>query len=384
MHVPRRPIRPSFLLCCVWGWLSCMGRVQAEDATTGKAAPALAIDTQLRIDPGILPALAAIGPGFLLHGSGAFVAGDRPAARRLLLLEAAGISAILSAGAVVASTGTSRRLIGTFTPIIVLGGGMFFLSWIADIYAATTGGRDVHAAPFVSPVEWELGYRYVHDPQFDYRNFSYARADFRVSRFRASPSAWVALDDNNQRLALELAGRALGNRTSRPSADGSYLDGVSALTYANYRTESFAVWTGELRLDGRLDLAHMGQSLRGAFVEGHIGAGLELYDFEAPGARVADDASGLLLARFGFGVYYGDSRARTGEAFVYYDHRHDDYAAGLGVTGIGGGILGHLGATAHYFVTRRWALSLLFEVGSAYVAGAGLRYRLVRRGKEMG
>jgi len=304
-------------------------------------------------------------------------------ARRLALLEAAGLTLLIGAGAVVAATGTSRRLIGSFAPLIVLGGGVFLLGWIADIYAATTGGREVHAAPFVSPLEWELAYRYVHDPQFEYRNFSYMRADYRVRRFRASPSAWVALDDNNQRVQLELAARALGNRPQRTSSDGSYLDGVSALTYHNYAPESFAVWTGELRVDGRLDLAYLGQSLRGSFVEGHLGAGLELYDFDAPGARVGDDASGLLLARFGFGVYYGDSRARTGEAFVYYDHRHDDYAAGLGVSGIGGGVLGHFGATAHYFVTPRWALSLLFEVGSAYLGGLGLRYRLARPGKEM-
>src|SRR5688572_25260467 len=304
MHAPGRPPRLSFLLCCACVWLSCLSVVRADtsppappttasEAPSSAHAPKLATETKLRLEPGILPALAAIVPGFVLHGSGAFAAGDRVVARRLALLEAAGLTLLIGAGAVVAATGTSRRLIGSFAPLIVLGGGVFLLGWIADIYAATTGGREVHAAPFVSPLEWELAYRYVHDPQFEYQNFTYMRADYRVRRFRASPSAWVALDDRNQRVQLELAARALGNRPQRTSSDGSYLDGVSALTYHNYAPESFAVWTGELRVDGRLDLAYLGQSLRGSFVEGHLGAGLELYDFDAPGARVGDDASGL-------------------------------------------------------------------------------------------
>ena len=133
----------------------------------------------------------------------------------------------------------------------------------------------------------------------------------------------------------------------------------------------------------RLDLSHVGYSLRGAFVEGHVGAGLEFYDFTVPGANIGDDASGLLLVRFGFGVYLGDSRARTGEVLLYYDHRHDDYAAGMGVAGIASGVLGHVGTSAHYYLTPSFALTLLCEVGSAAVAGLGLRYRLARPGKEL-
>ena len=345
--------------------------------------PQLEGQRQLTVKPGVLPTLAAIVPGILLHGSGAFVAGDRPLARRLALLEAAGFGAFLTAGAVVAFTGTSRRLVGSFAPVIVMGGGVFLLGWLADIYAASTGGRDVQVAPFAAPVEVELGYRYVYDPQFAYRNFSHVRADFREHRLRVSPSAWLALDDNNQRLRVEVAGRALGRQPGRPSPDGSYLDGVSAFTYHNYGSDSFSVYTGELRVDGRLDLARVGQSLRGAFVEGHVGAGLELYDFQVKGAKVRDDASGILLARFGFGIYVGDSRARTGELLLYYDHRHDDYAAGLGVAGIAGGVLGHVGLAGHYYLTPSWGLTMMGEAGSAYLGGLGVRYRLARPGKEL-
>jgi hypothetical protein len=338
---------------------------------------------ELHVDPGFLPTLAAVVPGLILHGSGAFVAGDRPLAKRLALIEAADFGLFLTAAAVVYVTGTSRRLVGTFAPVIALTGGVFLLGWLADIYAASTGGRDVRAAPFSAPVEAELGYRYVYDPQFQYRNFSYVRADFRERRLRVSPSAWLALDDNNQRVQIESAARALGRVAGRRSSDGSYLDGVSAFIYHHHGSERFSVYTGELRLDGRLDLSHVGHSLRGAFVEGQLGAALEFYDFQAVGAEARNDASGLLLARFGFGLYLGDSAARTGEVLVYYDHRHDDYAAGMGVAGIGSGVLGHVGASAHYYVTPSLALTLLCEVGSASVTGLGLRYRLARPGREL-
>jgi hypothetical protein len=377
-------------IACLCSAMLC---VKAARADTPEAFPAssgaqthqlhLEGERELAVKPGVLPTLAAVVPGILLHGSGAFAAGDRPLAKRLALLEAAGFGAFLTAGAVVAFTGTSRRLVGSFAPVIVMGGGVFLLGWLADIYAASTGGRDVHGAPFAAPVEAELGYRYVYDPQFAYRNFTYVRADFREHRLRVSPSAWLALDDNNQRVQLEVAGRVLGRQPGRPSPDGSYLDGVSAFTYAGYGSDEFGVYTGELRVDGRLDLAHVGRSLRGAFVDGHVGAGLELYDFQVKGAKVRDDASGILLARFGFGIYVGDSRARTGELLLYYDHRHDDYAAGLGVAGIAGGVLGHVGLAGHYYLTPTWGLTVLGEAGSAYIGGLGLRYRLARPGKEL-
>ena len=119
----------------------------------------------------------------------------------------------------------------------------------------------------------------------------------------------------------------------------------------------------------------MGESLAGSFVEGQVGAGLELYDFQVPGSSIGNNAFGLLLARFGFGMYFGDGGANSGEACLYYDHRHDDFAAGLGVTGIPAGILGHVGLRGHYYVTPRWGFSGLVEVGSALVTGLSLRYR---------
>jgi hypothetical protein len=151
------------------------------------------------------------------------------------------------------------------------------------------------------------------------------------------------------------------------------------LRYARFASDGFDVITPEWHVDGRLDLARAGRSLAGSFVEGQVGAGLELYAFDASGSHLGDNAFGLLLARFGFGVYFGDGGRQSGEALLYYDHRHDDFAAGLGVQGIGSGILGHMGLSGRYFVTREWGLVGLLEVGSAVVSGLSVRYRQAPR-----
>lgn len=326
-------------------------------------------------EPGVLPGLAALVPGLLLHGSGTYVAKDRPAAKRLAIASGAGVGAVLLSGTLLAVTGTSRRLVGAMAPIALAGTGVFALTWLADLYGATTGGRDASAASWVAPIELELGYRYVRDPQFAYGSFGYARADLRYKAWRAAPSAFVALDADNQRLGLDLAYRMRGRHAKARTSDGSFLDLATGLLHHRYGREGFAVWTPSLALEGRLDLAHVGESLRGAFVEGQLGAGLELYHFDAVGARPRENAFGLLLGRFGFGIYLGNGTRRTGEVSLYYDHRHDDFAAGAGLRGIASGVLGHLGSAGHYFFDERWGASLMLEVGSAVVAGAALRYR---------
>jgi hypothetical protein len=338
------------------------------------AAPGLAPDGR-SIEPGVWPTLSALGPGLVLHGAGTFMAGDRRTAKRLFIGSLVGFSTFFVSGALLAGTGTARGLVGIATPFVIAGGGTFLLSWLADIYGASTGGRDVLASPFLPQIEAELGYRYVYDPQFAYRNFAEARSHFRFRSFRASPSAIVALDDDNQRFALELGKRLRGRVPGEPSRDGSYLETAGSLTYHRFGRERFSVWTPALALEGRLDLAHAGTTLRGAFVEGHVGAGLELYNFDVQGLRARESSFALLLARFAFGVYLRGSGVRGGEATIYYDHRHDDYAAGLGVRGIGSGVLGHLGAAGHYYFSEHWGGALVLEVGSAVVTSLTLRYR---------
>jgi hypothetical protein len=347
----------------------------ATQAAAAEAEPRASSAAASATKPGVLPTLASIVPGVVLRGSGTFLAKDRRAAKRLFLTAGAGLVLFLGSGAVLAATGTSRRLVSAFAPLVFAGSGLIFMSWLADIYGASTGGRDAVGQTLSPPLEWELGYRYVHDPQFDYQSFAYARGDLRHGGWRASPGAYVALDDDNQRLSLDLARRLWGRHARDQSSDGSFVDLTHGLIYHRYGSEGFAVWTPTAALEGRLDLRHVADSLRGAFVEGQLGVGVEVYAFDAPGAQARDDVFGLLLARYGFGVYFGSGLRRTGEATLYYDHRHDDFAAGLGVRGIGSGVLGHIGTAGHYYFDEHWGISGMFEIGSAVVTGVSARYR---------
>jgi hypothetical protein len=371
-----------------WMWLvgaAPEAHAQAVIASDpGAPSPAVSVQAEPTarawLKPGVLAAGIALVPGFVLHGAGSFAIGDRKSAKRLIIAESAGLVALVGAGALMAQTGTARHMIGALTPLAIFGFGTFALSWLADIYAASTGGRDASGPRFVPNIALELGYLYVYDPQFAYGSFATLRGDLRASAFRASPEAIIALDDGNQRLLLELAWRAWGRTPARRFADGSFLELATGIRYHRFGTERFAVTTSEWHLDGRLDLARVGPSLRGAFVTGQLGAGLELYHFfRAPGSQLENNAFGLLLARFGFGVYFGTG-AQSGEAQLYYDHRHDDFAAGLGVKGIASGPLGHFGISGRYFLSESWGLTALAELGSAVVGGVAVCYRYARAG----
>ena len=78
---------------------------------------------------------------------------------------------------------------------------------------------------------------------------------------------------------------------------------------------------------------------------------------------------------FALGAYLGNPSRRGGEARVYYDHRHDDFAAGLKLESLGSGPLGHFGTDLRYYLTSHFGAHLDFQVGSAYVTSLSVLYR---------
>jgi hypothetical protein len=60
---------------------------------------------------------------------------------------------------------------------------------------------------------------------------------------------------------------------------------------------------------------------------------------------------------------------------LYYDHRHDGFAAGLKMTGLGSGVAGHFGMEGRLYLDSQWGLLLDAQVGSAYVAGLSILFR---------
>jgi hypothetical protein len=86
----------------------------------------------------------------------------------------------------------------------------------------------------------------------------------------------------------------------------------------------------------------------------------------------------MLLAAFGFGVYLGRRTDRWGEARIFYDHRHDDYAGGLKIPGLGSGTLGHFGVDGRAFFTDHWGARAEVQAGAGWLAGISLVYRYGR------
>jgi hypothetical protein len=317
---------------------------------------------------------AAIVPGLLVHGSGHFVAGDPRTGYRLLELEGIGLGTLAVGFVPIVATGASRRIVGPGVALSVVGAGFFVISALADLYGvlAPRGGTGASSgqAPVIGA---EVGYRYIYDPVFAYRDFVVYGLDYRPGSFRLHPSAWFALDWSTSRLRAPVALRLAGPRPAFAAKDGSYLDVEAALTRHAGIVDRFVTTTGEVSVQGRLDMRRVAPSLSGSFAELGVGWALERYGYEVQGA--AADVSELLLARFAYGMYVGWPGGARGELMLYYDHRHDDFAAGLKIRGIPSGVAGHFGVEGRAFVSDHFGFSAEAVAGSAYVIGASVLFR---------
>jgi hypothetical protein len=349
-------------------------RAHADGAPSSAAATSTA--GVVRPRRSVLAAGAAIVPGIVVHGSGHFVAGDGATGRKLLALEGAGVATLAVGFVPLVLSGASRRIVGPAAALSVVGVGLFAISTLADLYGvlAPPGG---FGAPFrLAPsIQTELGYRYVYDPVFSYRHFAFYEIDGRLGSWRAHPSAWFDLEGSASRVRVPIAFRFVGPtpKPAEPSIDGSYVEIETALTRHADLPDRFVTTTGELSVQGRLDLQRFAPSLAGSFAELGLGWALQRYGYEVK--DVPADVGELLLGRFGYGVYVGWPGGPRGEAMLYYDHRHDDFAAGLKLSGIPSGVGGHFGFLARGFVSEHWGMSVEAMAGSAYVMGASMLFR---------
>jgi hypothetical protein len=318
--------------------------------------------------------VAAVFPGVIAHGAGHFAGGNRGAAYRLLALEGLGLGGAVGGLAVLAATGASRRIAGPAAALTITGVALFAISGLADLYGVLAPAAD-RGQPLTTPpvMVSELGYRYVYDPVFRYRNFVFESIDARLGALRLSPSAWFALDDPNAMLRGVGALRLYGPGAGGEARDGSFVEVEAALTYHTFRSEGFRVWTGEASGLGRLDMARFERSLRGSFAELGVGWAMAGIGYDGLSFAQSGDPSEMLLYRFAYGVYLG--APGRGEARLYYDHRHDSFAAGLKVKGLGSGVAGHFGLDTSYFWGPSWGARLDAQIGSALVAGLSLLYR---------
>lgn len=323
-----------------------------------------------------LAAGASLVPGLLVHGSGHFVLGEEETAYRLLAAEGVGLGLLGVGFGGLAVTGASRRLSGPLIGAGIAGAMLTGVSWLADTYGvlAPEGGL---GAPRLDlpPIEARLGWRFVSDPTATYGQLLVPGARVAFSDFWVDAEALIALDAPNARVSLVGAWRLDGPRHGEIAADGSFLDVVIGARHHHHGDGDFAVTTVEAMVNGRYDLARIGRTLRGTFVELGLGAGLEAYDFFGEDG----DGNEILLGRFAVGGYFGAPGRGWGEVSAYYDHRHDGFAAGFKMPGAGSGTAGHFGLAARILPFADWGVDLDLAVGSAWVGGLSLVYRRAPR-----
>jgi hypothetical protein len=329
----------------------------------------------------LLPAAAAVVPGFVLHGSGQLALGQTNTAKQLMLMEGVGLGLFLSGGLTVVFTGASRYFTGPAATAAIAGFGLFSTSYLVDIYGSVATEQGAALSRNRGPARWEteLGYRRIQDPEFSYRDFLVERVSRQIGPFRVNPSGWFSTRGDTARYRLEGQYRLLGNVDNPRPRDLSFLDVTLGFVHQRNRPERFNTSLAELSLDARYDFARLGPTLRGAFMELGAGYALGRIDYQLNGLPAPHDLETLLLGRIGFGVTLRGASAPGSELVVYYDHRHDDYVAGLKLTGIPSGIAGHFGVGGRWFVSESVGVALDAQAGSAYLAGASLLFRTPAR-----
>jgi len=332
-----------------------------------------------RLDPP-WPELAAVFPGFLLHGSGTFLQRRTVTTERLLMLEGIGLLTTFLSGFVLFETGAARDIVGPSALLAVAGVGTFGTSFLANLYATWAPpagwGEPERSLPLL---ESSIGYQYVTDPQFEYQHFVTTQIDARLQAWHLGLRAAYAPSPSNQRIELGAGYRVLGPIAGAArTSDGSYLEPLIGYSEHRFGAEGFLARTFELSATGRLDAQRLLPDVRGAFFQLGAGWAKQWIVFDLPGVD-AQNSTSLLLAHMGFGMYLGQRTASGGEVELYYDHRHDGFAGGLKVEGLGSGAAGHLGLAGHYYLSEAWGLRALAEVGSAWVLGLSALLRVGTR-----
>jgi hypothetical protein len=368
-----------FLLALPTAGLLVLATIQAHAEPASEQLPRPCVG-DARFEPSAtrrgVAVAAAIVPGSLVHGAGHWVAGQPCTARRIASAEAIGFAGIVAGGSTIIFTGASRYLMAPAITLTIGGFGLFITSFVADVYGVSGAAR--YAG---EPLRWrprwetEFGLLRVDNPLFDFEWLISQKAATHLGSASVSAALDTALDGAHARYQLGIALRSIGPRPDALARDGSFFDLYTGLAEQRYVTYGFVTDSAEMLGTGRLDLGRVGPSLRGSFVEMSLGLALVRTRYVLEGLSVPADFESLLLGRIAFGVYLGRGVHRGGEVTAYYDHRHDDYAAGMKVPGLGGGAVGHAGLSARYFFSNRLGAGVVAEAGSALVTGISLLFR---------
>ncbi|MBC7794025.1 MAG: hypothetical protein H7Z43_09975 [Clostridia bacterium] len=311
----------------------------------------------------LLPIAASLVPGVVLHGSGAFARGDRDTAKRLLITEGLGLGTLASSIVVLAVTGASRRFTSILVPTAVTGAFLFVGSWLADIYSVSVPAGWRSNAPMHLPrLELSMVASYRYDPRSATDGVILPMARVALGRWLLGVNAQLAPSTSTSRIRGDVRYRLV-------KSGGSFVDLQAAITSNALGDIGVNVLSLEFAVPARLDLMHVGQLLRGGFVELSVGGLLSAVSYNRVDATETDSA---MLVRGALGAYLGDG---DGEVSIYYDHRRDTLAGGVILGGVAAGFAGYCGIGGTYYFSRNVGATATVELGSAVLAGLGVAMR---------
>jgi hypothetical protein len=316
----------------------------------------------------------AVGPGFFVHGIGSWTVGEKRTAKKLLYGEVIGLGIATGAGLLVGGSGGNPYTIVPGVPLVIAGGGMFFQSWLADIWVAAGGDIIVERPRAQAPWSVELGTSWLHDA---YRERALLRAGATawLASVTDGPLARVGVSANGLFDAAgdaKLADGSIHARLLGPTATGEEIGGGSRITVrAGTRIhvddgDGTSQWTQELEVSGRLDLERIDANFRSSFVELGTGIGLVRVKY----GELAREWSSALLGHFAWGAYLG----ARGEAKLFYEHSREGLVGGLPAWRAAG-FVGYVGAAADVRVYGPWALRGELAIGNAYLTTLAIAYR---------
>lgn len=334
---------------------------------------------------------AAIFPGVIVHGAGAWVAKRPVTARRLLTAQGVGLGVIAAGGVPIIATYGSPKVVVPGVQLIVTGVGMVAAGWLGDLWAAADGdvGAGVPRAELARYVD--AGASWARDPYYGNRGYLELGAGAWWRNLAFEPRARLELLARSGEGGLDVRwllwgapadGRVLGSghrpshRRGPEAATEAAHDAEPALGHRlELRLGAFgrfdrdddgaALWQ-EVELAGRLELRVLDDALAGLFLDAGVGLALE----ETRYPTAVWDVGALILARNAIGVYLGRG---GGEVSISYDHRRDDLVGGF-FAGRAAGFLGHLGAHLQLRLGRGLALRADVELGTALLSTLALRF----------
>jgi len=337
----------------------------AARAAAVSAPQPLAANASPPVDArGGLPVAAALVLGPAVHGAGHFVAGQTATGWKLVAAEGLGVLATVAGLGALAATGASEKTTAPLAGLAAFGVGLFGTSFLADLYGVVTPPGGIGQPVLRPALLAEAGIQAVIDPVFDYNALAHVNGRTFLGRHSLALEGHFGVDHSNQRLRGIYAYRFIECDAA------TYIEAELGGVHHRYALEQFAMTFAEAAVSGRLSLGHVAPTLQGAFVDGAFGlafGGHRYFD------RLTESDS-MLLIRIAFGLFIGDGGSWT----LYYDHRHDGYAAGLKMFGLGSGVLGHVGTALQYFFSPQWGVAVRAETGSAHVLGASVLFRRMR------